>query len=89
MSNGDDVCFWPKADIFQAIGCRLCNVAAGEKDMGQMHGQNRAFHRREAYERMMRRWSRVASEAFLAWLDLPKGLRRLDAGWQASERTLR
>jgi ubiquinone/menaquinone biosynthesis C-methylase UbiE len=34
----------------------------------------------EAYERMMGRWSRVASETFLAWLRLPKGLRWLDVG---------
>ena len=34
----------------------------------------------EAYERMMGRWSRLVSETFLAWLDLPKGLRWLDVG---------
>ena len=34
----------------------------------------------EAYERMMGRWSRVVSETFFAWLDLPKGLRWLDVG---------
>ena len=34
----------------------------------------------EAYERMMGRWSRLAGETFLAWLDLPKGLRWLDVG---------
>jgi ubiquinone/menaquinone biosynthesis C-methylase UbiE len=34
----------------------------------------------EAYERMMGRWSRVAGATFLAWLDLPKGLRWLDVG---------
>jgi SAM-dependent methyltransferase len=34
----------------------------------------------EAYERMMGRWSRLVGEAFLAWLDLPKGLQWLDAG---------
>lgn len=33
-----------------------------------------------AYERMMGRWSGVAGEKFLAWLDLPKGLRWLDVG---------
>jgi ubiquinone/menaquinone biosynthesis C-methylase UbiE len=34
----------------------------------------------QAYERMMGRWSRVVGEAFLAWLDPPKGLRWLDVG---------
>src|SRR6516164_3357540 len=34
----------------------------------------------EAYERMMGRWSRLTGETFLAWLDLPKGLRWLDVG---------
>ena len=34
----------------------------------------------EAYERMMGRWSRLVGETFLAWLDLPKGLRWLDVG---------
>jgi len=34
----------------------------------------------EVYERMMGRWSRLAGETFLAWLDLPKGLRWLDVG---------
>jgi ubiquinone/menaquinone biosynthesis C-methylase UbiE len=34
----------------------------------------------EAYERMMGRWSRHVGETFLAWLDLPKGLRWLDVG---------
>jgi len=34
----------------------------------------------EAYERMMGRWSRVVSETFFAWLDLPRGLRWLDVG---------
>lgn len=33
-----------------------------------------------AYERMMGRWSGIAREKFLAWLDLPKGLRCLDVG---------
>ena len=33
-----------------------------------------------AYERMMGRWSGIAGEKFLAWLDLPKGLRWLDVG---------
>jgi ubiquinone/menaquinone biosynthesis C-methylase UbiE len=34
----------------------------------------------EAYERMMGRWSRLVGETFLAWIDLPKGLRWLDVG---------
>lgn len=34
----------------------------------------------EAYERLMGRWSRLAGDAFLDWLVLPKGLRWLDVG---------
>ena len=34
----------------------------------------------EAYERLMGRWSRVVSEAFLDWLNAPKNLRWLDVG---------
>lgn len=34
----------------------------------------------KAYERMMGRWSRLAGDLFLDWLDLPKGLRWLDVG---------
>lgn len=34
----------------------------------------------EAYERLMGRWSRLAGQGFLDWLDVPKGLRWLDAG---------
>ncbi len=34
----------------------------------------------EAYERMMGRWSRLAGEVFLDWLDVPSGLRWLDVG---------
>ena len=34
----------------------------------------------EVYERMMGRWSRLAGETFLAWLNLPMGLRWLDVG---------
>jgi ubiquinone/menaquinone biosynthesis C-methylase UbiE len=33
-----------------------------------------------AYERMMGRWSRLAGEKFLEWLDAPKNLRWLDVG---------
>jgi SAM-dependent methyltransferase len=38
------------------------------------------FPNGEAYERLMGRWSRLAGEAFLDWLDVPKGLRWLDVG---------
>jgi ubiquinone/menaquinone biosynthesis C-methylase UbiE len=34
----------------------------------------------EAYERLMGRWSRLAGEGFLDWLDVPKNLRWLDIG---------
>ncbi len=34
----------------------------------------------KAYERMMGRWSRLAGQSFLDWLDPPKGLRWLDVG---------
>lgn len=34
----------------------------------------------EAYERLMGRWSRVAAERFLDWLNPPKNLRWLDVG---------
>ena len=33
-----------------------------------------------AYERVMGRWSRRVGEAFLNWLDVPKGLQWLDVG---------
>ncbi len=33
-----------------------------------------------AYERLMGRWSRLVGEAFIAWLDVPPGLRWLDVG---------
>jgi SAM-dependent methyltransferase len=38
------------------------------------------FNDGQAYERMMGRWSRLAGDIFLDWLDLPKGLRWLDVG---------
>jgi SAM-dependent methyltransferase len=38
------------------------------------------FTNGEAYERMMGRWSRLAGETFLTWLDVPNGLRWLDVG---------
>jgi SAM-dependent methyltransferase len=34
----------------------------------------------KAYERFMGRWSRLAGEKFLDWLDPPKGLRWVDVG---------
>jgi SAM-dependent methyltransferase len=34
----------------------------------------------KAYERLMGRWSRLVGAAFLDWLDIPRGLRWLDAG---------
>jgi ubiquinone/menaquinone biosynthesis C-methylase UbiE len=34
----------------------------------------------KAYERLMGRWSRVAGEIFLDWIDPPKNLRWLDVG---------
>jgi SAM-dependent methyltransferase len=34
----------------------------------------------EAYERLMGRWSRLAGEVFLDWLDVPTNLRWLDVG---------
>ena len=45
-----------------------------------MSGADKLFTDGEAYERMMGRWSRLVGETFLAWLDLPKGLRWLDVG---------
>ncbi len=41
---------------------------------------NKLFTDGEAYERLMGRWSRLAGESFLDWLDAPKGLRWLDIG---------
>lgn len=34
----------------------------------------------EAYERLMGRWTRLAGEVFLEWLDIPANLRWLDVG---------
>jgi SAM-dependent methyltransferase len=49
--------------------------------MGRIHmDKAELFTDGEAYERMMGRWSRIVGETFLAWLDLPKGLRWLDVG---------
>jgi trans-aconitate methyltransferase len=33
-----------------------------------------------AYERLMGRWSQPVGEAFIDWLDVPKGMRWLDVG---------
>jgi ubiquinone/menaquinone biosynthesis C-methylase UbiE len=38
------------------------------------------FNDGKAYERRMGRWSRIAGEAFVDWLAVPKGLRWLDVG---------
>jgi ubiquinone/menaquinone biosynthesis C-methylase UbiE len=46
-------------------------------DMGD---DQKLFIDGEAYERRMGRWSRVAGEAFLQWLAVPKGLSWLDVG---------
>jgi ubiquinone/menaquinone biosynthesis C-methylase UbiE len=45
-----------------------------------MSGQQTTFTDGEAYERLMGRWSRMVGGPFLKWLDVPKGLRWLDAG---------
>jgi ubiquinone/menaquinone biosynthesis C-methylase UbiE len=34
----------------------------------------------QAYERLMGRWSRIAGQSFLDWLDAPKNLKWLDVG---------
>jgi ubiquinone/menaquinone biosynthesis C-methylase UbiE len=34
----------------------------------------------DAYERLMGRWSRLAGEVFLDWLEIPANLRWLDVG---------
>jgi SAM-dependent methyltransferase len=41
---------------------------------------NQFFTDGKAYERLMGRWSRLVGTAFLDWLDIPRGLRWLDAG---------
>src|SRR5262249_53307279 len=62
------------------LSCRSYNTVACERTKARRMDKTALFTDGEAYERMMGRWSRVASEAFLAWLDLPKGLRWLDVG---------
>jgi ubiquinone/menaquinone biosynthesis C-methylase UbiE len=41
---------------------------------------DRLFTDREAYERLMGRWSRMVAEAFLEWLNASKNLTWLDVG---------
>ena len=36
----------------------------------------------QAYERLMGRWSRIAAETFLRWLDVPKNLMAGHRMWQ-------
>jgi hypothetical protein len=50
----------------------LSRVYMGEPD--------KLFTDGEAYERLMGRWSRIAAEAFLDWLNPAKNLRWLDVG---------
>ncbi|HEU5274521.1 MAG TPA: class I SAM-dependent methyltransferase [Xanthobacteraceae bacterium] len=46
----------------------------------EMSRTSRLFADGEAYERLMGRWSRVAGEIFLEWLDIPANCRWLDVG---------
>jgi SAM-dependent methyltransferase len=46
----------------------------------QMSQAGNLFADGEAYERLMGRWSRLAGEVFLDWLDPPTNLRWLDVG---------
>jgi len=45
-----------------------------------MNQMSQIFADGEAYERLMGRWSRVAGEIFLDWLDIPANGRWLDVG---------
>jgi ubiquinone/menaquinone biosynthesis C-methylase UbiE len=45
-----------------------------------MSQMSQLFSDGEAYERLMGRWSRVAGESFLDWLDIPGNVRWLDVG---------
>ena len=45
-----------------------------------MNDKTNLFADGEAYERLMGRWSRLAGDQFIDWLDVPKGLRWLDLG---------
>src|SRR6476646_2189766 len=55
------------------------HTQTGGKDTLMSQG-GELFPDGEAYERLMGRWSRLAGEAFLDWLDVPKGLEWLDVG---------
>src|SRR5690242_7837786 len=58
--------------------CRRAEVKSQWND-----GMNQApnlFGDGKAYEQLMGRWSRLAGEKFLDWLDAPKNLNWLDAG---------
>src|SRR5207237_3929092 len=46
----------------------------------EMHQMSHLFADGEAYERLMGRWSRLAGEIFLDWLDTPANVRWLDVG---------
>jgi SAM-dependent methyltransferase len=46
----------------------------------EMNQMSHLFADGEAYERLMGRWSRVAGEIFLDWLDTPENVRWLDVG---------
>jgi ubiquinone/menaquinone biosynthesis C-methylase UbiE len=48
--------------------------------MINMNGTPNLFGDGKAYERLMGRWSRLAGEKFLDWLDAPKNLKWLDVG---------
>jgi SAM-dependent methyltransferase len=56
---------------------QVAALADGDAEMNQM---SRLFADGEAYERLMGRWSRVAGEIFLDWLDVPANRRWLDVG---------
>jgi ubiquinone/menaquinone biosynthesis C-methylase UbiE len=45
-----------------------------------MNGAPNLFTDGKAYERLMGRWSRLAGEKFLDWIDPPKNLRWIDVG---------
>jgi len=61
-------------------------IAAGESIEvfvtldAEMSETSHLFSDGEAYERLMGRWSRLAGEIFLDWLDVPANLRWLDVG---------
>src|ERR1700704_1997695 len=46
----------------------------------EMNQMSHLFADGEAYERLMGRWSRLAGEIFLDWLDTPANVRWLDVG---------